>query len=566
MIEVCHYEKLAESDVEMQLDKELEGIPKKELPDRKQDEHPGVPDQKRPKRTAADVEKATVAYEDLQARIDALEVLKRKMAAERDIQDEEDERLAKSKAISYRFQIQSKKKTYPVTEEDPTDEDEPFFEVEPDMDEEEEEGNEGEDERPAKKRRKTKAKKGETRRAVETEKAQLRAAGKGGKAEAVVVRKKGKELTGPSLSITPRPTQLSGIQPAWLSKSRQKLPTSMAPLPPQADFSSSTLGGLGDDDAFSSGPMYIQVLDTSSPEPAPTPIRRRAGTTKMPEGVKQERANSSLTPTSSTEIEMPEFIRDKWLSIVLPSLYDCFFASDNPFTPFTKGSSDLIRKIQGVLDVTILGHQYRVFRGSKIVESTYDRINEKRSLFSTRAIEAIDNFFKGPEYLDNPRAIAVYANWACIVEEGTAGYICPYGLFESQFIVNAAAGLLQGMKGSVGGFGPPQGAIGLAAAAVERGFMMYLTGTRTAFEGADRKFSRECVGSLVGDYISNTKKLSKNAWGRIELACSISGIRGAENEEIKGFAGAPSLEKKRRALFIPSSPAASDSGDIYADQ
>ncbi|KAF8952391.1 hypothetical protein BDZ97DRAFT_1930872 [Flammula alnicola] len=40
---------LAESDVEMQLDEELEGIPKKELPDRKRDEHPGVPDQKRPK-------------------------------------------------------------------------------------------------------------------------------------------------------------------------------------------------------------------------------------------------------------------------------------------------------------------------------------------------------------------------------------------------------------------------------------------------------------------------------------------------------------------------------------
>ncbi|KAF8952392.1 hypothetical protein BDZ97DRAFT_1615957, partial [Flammula alnicola] len=209
--------------------------------------------------------------------------------------------------------------------------------------------------------------------------------------------------------------------------------------------------------------------------------------------------------------EMPEFIRDKWLSVVLPSLYDCFFASDNPFTPFTKGSSDLIKKIQGVLDVTILGHQYKVFRASKIVES--------RSLFSTRAIEAIDNFFKDPEYLDKPRAIAEYANWAvrangpglwktptpleCISEEGTTGYIRPYGLFESQFIVNTAAGLLQGMKGSVGGFGPPQGAIGLAAAAVERGFMMYLTGTRTAFEGADRKFSRESVGSLVGDYISN---------------------------------------------------------------
>lgn len=95
--------------------------------------------------------------------------------------------------------------------------------------------------------------------------------------------------------------------------------------------------------------------------------------------------------------------------------------------------------------------------------------------------------------------------------------------------------------------------------------MMYLDGTKQKFEGSARKFSRDTVGSLVGDYISNAMKLSENAWIRIELACGISGVGGTEKDDVKIFTGAPSLEHKRRALFIPSSPAAaSDSGDMYA--
>lgn len=82
------------------------------------------------------MEKATAEYEELQARIDILQAMKQKMAAERDLQDEENERLAKGKVISYQSQVQSKKKTYPTADEDPIDEDEEFFEIDPESNEE----------------------------------------------------------------------------------------------------------------------------------------------------------------------------------------------------------------------------------------------------------------------------------------------------------------------------------------------------------------------------------------------------------------------------------------------
>lgn len=64
-------------------------------------------------------------------------------------------------------------------------------------------------------------------------------------------------------------------------------------------------------------------------------------------------------------------------------------------------------------------------------------------------------------------------------------------------------------------------------------------------------FSRDNTEILVGDYVENTKKLSERRWKRILERC---GAAGAENEP---DVEVPCMDERRRALYVPSSPAPS---------
>lgn len=95
---------------------------------------------------------------------------------------------------------------------------------------------------------------------------------------------------------------------------------------------------------------------------------------------------------------------------------------------------------------------------------------------------------------------------------------------------------------------------------VERGFMLFITGAQSKVDDAPA-FSRVNVGDQVGDYIVNAKKLSPNSWSRIKAACRISGGFVIRND--MGLIRAPGLDKKRRSLFLPSSPLPSDDEPMF---
>jgi len=65
------------------------------------------------------------------------------------------------------------------------------------------------------------------------------------------------------------------------------------------------------------------------------------------------------------------------------------------------------------------------------------------------------------------------------------------------------------------------------------------------------QFSRDNTEALVGDYIENTKKLSERRWKQILQRC------GAVTQNEPVAASVPSMDERRRVLYIPSSPAPS---------
>lgn len=72
--------------------------------------------------------------------------------------------------------------------------------------------------------------------------------------------------------------------------------------------------------------------------------------------VKPRRLNSSNTRVT----DLPDFVRAKWRTAVLPTLYDKFFASEEPFSHFFKGSDTFTALLQTIVDEVFPDINYRV--------------------------------------------------------------------------------------------------------------------------------------------------------------------------------------------------------------
>lgn len=106
-------------------------------------------------------------------------------------------------------------------------------------------------------------------------------------------------------------------------------------------------------------------FEPASSSPFATPASQR-GKAKVKQP-KQEQALSSslfLAMPSMPETGLPLFINQKWLALILPTLYHCLYASKEPFAFFVKGSPDFMGHIIKILDRTIVGHTYTVTPGS----------------------------------------------------------------------------------------------------------------------------------------------------------------------------------------------------------
>ncbi|KAF8073481.1 hypothetical protein FPV67DRAFT_1409912 [Lyophyllum atratum] len=170
--------------------------------------------------------------------------------------------------------------------------------------------------------------------------------------------------------------------------------------------------------------------------------------------------------------DLPEFVREKWRTTFLPTLYDKFFTSDQPFDTFCKGSNEFVTLLQVIVEEVYPDFEYEA----------YNRVNEKRSSIGSNAItivekhlrtlegeQAAKDWLRWSRRVDGPLFFKVPSPIDSPVEQNDPEYRFPEGRLLSPFVIGLAAPLLTLRTGSASDNGYPKGLVALIMAAVSTG-------------------------------------------------------------------------------------------------
>ncbi|KAG6835317.1 hypothetical protein H0H93_002761 [Arthromyces matolae] len=524
--------------------------PRDPLPDRaNRVQNPGAPDQKAGRRTSTQVEKDKKKQEALQMEIDQLRREKKELLAQRELEEEmNDEREAISSVnnLSEVFQL-------PTPDDDVAQEDLVTT--------------------TNKKTRKKKAGRGETRKEVEAMKAELRTN------QATVKIDSNKSVT---IKIG-RPPQSSGLVNGWTpsvgttisgSGERTVTPTEVKLSEPIGGLTDSDIQDAGEDvQALSSEkkPMWDNTLIAMNEHfeneltMAETPAKANNHKTgRIP--VKREDSLSSASDVSSraVQIPMPDIIKGDWSTRFIPTLYHYLLCSRNPFDDFL-GSRAIIA-IQRVVNMLATDGDVRVTLNSEIYRKALERCNELRSRIGSQAMKMVKKFIEESNY--TPVEIERYVIWALhpdgplfnripvpqeeiltSIATGIPPSSTRRDFFESQMIIEIVKPALRCIPVSLGvkTFGEPKAAFALAAAALERAFSCYKTGS---FKDP-KPFGNDQVKSAVQDYMENCERFTDRRWKALKTACGIEPemLVDVNMAETSGI-----LVGRRRSMYVASSP------------
>lgn len=216
--------------------------------------------------------------------------------------------------------------------------------------------------------------------------------------------------------------KLAGLVPDWQTKP-SVLASAKGPRSKTASHSKPTtnevsnatsfdFGGLDDDDADAMQPSLadvkegqgvrtndvrfissfsaltltsFQLLKVTAPKDYATPSKPAQQITKAPKSKKPSTSHTDVSKRESSPEpsdivcsspmvvsshslkELPHFVQAEWTTRFLPTLYHCLFASEDPFSLFSKGP-DLVNTVQKVLNLIYPGHNYKVVWGSKLCQ------------------------------------------------------------------------------------------------------------------------------------------------------------------------------------------------------
>ncbi|KAF8480609.1 hypothetical protein F5888DRAFT_1825718 [Russula emetica] len=557
--------------------------------------HPGAPDMSKPRRTSTEVTAGAKRKAALQLQVNELEQKKidtlAAMEVEEELADEEEERtVVRQQAQS--DGLDNTKDVFMQSEDDENAGGKSDSDAEEilELSTSEEDPQTLKAKKVLHRRSQKKPNRGETRAAVDSVKAKLKAADKKRSASVDLnaISNKKKKANVPS-----------GLTSDWKSKLSAATPRQTSSKVKAKPFHEA-LGGLEDEDtlanvaetlALSTGhPMtgqknnkitnvtqFVHIDNNSDSdsesEDAPTKppakgakksttadskaLKVSKGKTQPEKTVKATKATKEV-PVANPPFDistLPEFARTNWSTHFLPTLYDCLGCSHDPFVI----GSDIVKPIQAVVNAAYPGSGYRVLANDRLVVMAKGRLHEKRAFFGREAIKIVSDFFKDDAYANKPKATAKYAKWAirgngpalfgkptpveCMIPKGTNGYVEPDGIFESTFIIQLLSQYLKWCTGSCHDYGHPIGALSMAAAGIERAFVMFATGTRTDVG----QFSKDVVGTLVGDYLYLATRLTDRRWDLIAELCS--GLK----EKSTSLTHAVQSQVNRRTLYEPSS-------------
>ncbi|KAI0038132.1 hypothetical protein FA95DRAFT_1476608, partial [Auriscalpium vulgare] len=209
---------------------------------------------------------------------------------------------------------------------------------------------------------------------------------------------------------------------------------------------------------------------------------------------------------ASDEVEsLPKFARDGWNTLFAPTLYSLLASSENPWAVISPSrANDAVREIQEIIDVCFPCSSYLVRWNDAIMKK---RLYDKRSMIGKSALSTVSAFFKGKSEAEI-KEYAAYALtkdgpalWKVPAPAGigaTSGALrSPVGLFESSFMADTLGPFLKLTQSSQIEYGHPTGGLALSAAAVERAFKSFVTGTKVDIGSFCEKKTRE----MVEDYV-----------------------------------------------------------------
>ncbi|PPQ76695.1 hypothetical protein CVT24_010902, partial [Panaeolus cyanescens] len=290
------------------------------------------------------------------------------------------------------------------------------------------------------------------------------------------------------------------------------------------------------------------------------------GSTYQKSSQSKKPAKCTINSNNVRVEDLPDFAQDRrWKKVFLPSLYDRFFTSSDPFENFLKGSSSFISIIQETLDEVYPTISYKVSSSDPIHAMAYNRINEKRSAIGSTALSTVEGyietlskngsarkdwliwasrpdgplFFRHPVDADSPR------------DRRDPNYKNPSGRLRSKFIISILQAFGRLRKGSVVDGGYPTGLVALIMAALERAVRICLQGNDTDV----KEFCRDLWGSKVVLYYESLKSINENDW---KVVLADAGLRDSvsinSNDLDEIAANLSFTDQNRAALFDFASP------------
>ncbi|KAF5318667.1 hypothetical protein D9619_011058 [Psilocybe cf. subviscida] len=300
----------------------------------------------------------------------------------------------------------------------------------------------------------------------------------------------------------------------------------------------------------------INKAKTSGKKKSSTPAPAVVG---LP-GKEPEKTVKRFSSNSVRTSDLPKFAINEWRSVFLPTLYDKLFASDEPFATFFKGSQDFVSLLQLTVNEVYPFSDYQVASYDALHALAYNRINEKRSIIGSNAVQIIKSYvtrFQGEAEImawgrwalrtDGPLFYRVPAPANSPVDHKDPEYEPPQGRLLSQFVINLAGPFLKQTKGSqVFKSIHSQGLLALVFAALERAVKSILKPNDTL-----KEFSNEFWGSKVKSYQTSLRAITDARWKELFEAC---GVRALDDADEDLDVNMSLLDNNRALMFDFASP------------
>ena len=135
--------------------------------------------------------------------------------------------------------------------------------------------------------------------------------------------------------------------------------------------------------------------------------------TPRPVQVKSEKRNEGSVPVTTAVIpkpkarrlngnnvrrsDLPDFAQGKWRSTFLPTLYERFFTSDEPFDEFNAGSDEFVALLQSIIEEVYPNVDYEVTSSDSIhfLVRHFTCLNIEIDFFFTTLISSLSRHIIG---------------------------------------------------------------------------------------------------------------------------------------------------------------------------